>query len=644
MSTASNNSSESKRSLTKDFLASIVVFLVALPLCMGVAIASGVPVSAGLFTGIVAGIVAGSLAGCPLQVSGPAAGLAVIVYDIVQRFGLELLGVIVLLAGAIQIIAGSLGFGPWFRAVSPAVIKGMLAGIGVLIFVTQFHVMLDQQPSGKVVQDMIDIPRTLFKAFAQTGFAPEERRTFRTKHLKLVQELRTQQIEINEEVVKLLPETDGEQPDKVASELQEQITSQPELKQLANQQLVIADELLRLNAIVWEAEAPLETDQSRRIVDALTVVNDSMNKVVADLRSGDLLSAVQSQAETVRAFDDYLASLKSHGFAAQIGLLTIVTIVLWPLLIPKRLEVIPGPLVAIVLATVVTAMFSLPVVFVNAPANLLNEIRFPDWSVISETSWLSLFRAACFLATVASAETLLCATATDRMHSGPRTKYNKELIAQGVGNMTCGIAGALPMTGVIVRSTANIDAGGSSRWSAIFHGAWLLVFVVFLTPILGMIPVSALAAILVFIGYKLVSPDNVRELAQYGRGEVAIYFVTVISIVLIDLLTGILAGIFLATCRLLYRLSRLDVVLKVDNSDQHARLKLSGSATFLGLPRLASTLDEVPEGAELTVRFSNLETIDHACLDLLSNWSEQHETNGGTVVIDWKSLSEKYEQ
>src|SRR3954466_4539058 len=130
-------------SLRHDFLASVVVFLVALPLCMGIAIASGAPPAAGLITGIVGGLIVAPLAGSPLQVSGPAAGLAVIVFEIVQKQGLAALGAILLLAGAIQLLAGALRLGQWFRAVSPAVIHGMLAGIGILILVSQFHVMLD---------------------------------------------------------------------------------------------------------------------------------------------------------------------------------------------------------------------------------------------------------------------------------------------------------------------------------------------------------------------------------------------------------------------------------------------------------------------------------------------------------------------
>src|SRR5688572_1820554 len=145
----------------QDFLASIVVFFVALPLCMGVALASGAPVAAGLITGIVGGLIAGSLAGCPLQVSGPAAGLTVIVYEIVQRLGLEMLGLAVLIAGAVQIVAGAIRLGPWFRAVSPAVIHGMLAGIGVLIFASQFHVMVDDKPRGSGLENLATIPAAI---------------------------------------------------------------------------------------------------------------------------------------------------------------------------------------------------------------------------------------------------------------------------------------------------------------------------------------------------------------------------------------------------------------------------------------------------------------------------------------------------
>src|SRR5687767_13563207 len=170
------NSPEPRRgvaagSVIHDFLASIVVFLVALPLCMGVAIASGMPPAAGLITGVIGGIVVGSIAGSPLQVSGPAAGLTVLVYQIVkdERLGLPMLGVVVLGAGALQLAAGLARFGQWFRAVSPAVIQGMLAGIGVLILASQFHVMVDDKPRENGLANLLSIPEAVWK-----GVTPSE--------------------------------------------------------------------------------------------------------------------------------------------------------------------------------------------------------------------------------------------------------------------------------------------------------------------------------------------------------------------------------------------------------------------------------------------------------------------------------------
>lgn len=153
-----------KRSWPQDLLASVVVFLVALPLCLGVAIASGAPPALGLITGIIGGLVVGTLAGSPLQVSGPAAGLAVLCYQLVQEQGLIMMGVVGLIAGALQLIAGIARLGQWFRAISPSVIHGMLAGIGVLILGSQFHVMIDDSPRGSGIQNLISIPEAIYKA------------------------------------------------------------------------------------------------------------------------------------------------------------------------------------------------------------------------------------------------------------------------------------------------------------------------------------------------------------------------------------------------------------------------------------------------------------------------------------------------
>jgi MFS superfamily sulfate permease-like transporter len=487
-------------SLRQDFLASVVVFLVALPLCMGIAIASGAPPAAGLITGIIGGLVVGTLAGSPLQVSGPAAGLAVVVFEIIQRQGPGMLSIIVLVAGGIQLTAGLLKLGQWFRAVSPAVIHGMLAGIGVLIFASQFHVMLDDAPRSSGIANLMAIPQSFSKA------------------------------------------------------------------------------------------------------------------------------VVPDQATT-------------HQQAALVGLLTIGIIIAWKAFIPKKIQVIPAALVAVVVATAATAVLALPIRQVEVQANIFSAIQFPSLSSFAGLLDGQILVAALGVAFVASAETLLCATAVDKMHTGPRTQYDRELSAQGVGNMLCGLAGALPMTGVIVRSAANVEAGARTRASAIMHGMWLLLFVAALPWVLQMIPTACLAALLVFTGYKLVDLKALRELRTFGRSEVAIYLVTLIMIVASDLLTGVLVGIAVSAAKLLYNFSHLDIETKAEPQTKATIMYLRGTATFIRLPKLAACLDEVPPDAELHVHFEQLNYIDHACLDLLLNWEKQHETTGGKLLIDWDMLT-----
>jgi MFS superfamily sulfate permease-like transporter len=493
-----------------DLLASIVVFLVALPLCMGIAIASGVPTeraaTVGILTGIIGGIVVGLLAGSPLLITGPAAGLSVLVYELVQRFGWERVGLIVLLAGALQVAAGLCRLGQWFRAVSPAVIHGMLAGIGVLIFASQFHIMLDDSPSGSGIQNLISIPRA-----------------------------------------------------------------------------------------IWRAVVP----------------------------SGDA----------------------SHHQAAFVGAITILVLLCWKPLAPRQLRVIPAPLVAVIVATLASFALALPIKQVELPENLLSAINFPDvrW-LDSRSAWQALLFAAVSIAFIASAETLLSAAAVDKMHQGPRTRYNRELFAQGVGNMVSGFLGGLPMTGVIVRSAANVNAGARSNLSEVFHGVWLLVFVAVFPGVLRWIPTSSLAAILVYTGCKLVDLKTARALWHHGRSEAAIYAATVIAIVTTDLLTGVLLGIALSILKLVISFSRLEVRLEDDPQSGRTVMFLEGNATFINLPKLARVLEQVPHDRELHVHFDQLGYIDHACLDLLMNWKKQHESSGSSLVIDWESLTARFRE
>jgi MFS superfamily sulfate permease-like transporter len=259
----------------------------------------------------------------------------------------------------------------------------------------------------------------------------------------------------------------------------------------------------------------------------------------------------------------------------------------------------------------------------------------------SAFSW-SVLGAAFAVAMIASAETLLSASAVDRLHNGPRTQYNRELFAQGVGNTICGLVGALPMTGVIVRSSANVEAGAKTRRSAVLHGVWILAFVALLPFVLNLIPTASLAAILVYTGFKLVTPKAVRQLAGYGKSEVAIYAATVIAIVTTNLLEGVLIGLGLSLLKLVWNFSHLEVRLRREDEQSLSTLALSGSATFIRLPKLAAALEAVPNNETLHVEIGNLHHIDHACLDLLANNRKQRADAGGQLVIEWEHLHSKY--
>lgn len=615
-----------------DIMPSIVVFLVALPLCMGISIASGVPVAAGLVTGIVGGIVVGMLAGAPLQVSGPAAGLTVVVYDLVQKHGLESLGLVVLMAGAIQLVAGLFRLGQWFRAVSPAVIKGMLAGIGVLIFASQFHVMVDDSPKGSGLQNLVTIPAAIQKGLPWPKIGSTEERTERTAKLLDFGTIHNWQVEIREEVGEVIPE------------LYSHELSEAEKARIEN----LAERQDQLNTRLKELASEMNADTFTKTEDSAEALRQSVEtaltasaKAYEDLQAQNTTEVRESQAEADLRILDVKDRLKNHDLAAKLGLLTIAVILLWQLAIPKSWKIVPAPLVAVLFTTCVTVLFVLPVLYVEVPPRLLDDLHFPRLTVLTEGDWAALIQAAVVIAIVASAETLLCATAVDQLHQGKRAKYNRELCAQGTGNMICGLFGALPMTGVIVRSATNVQAGGKSRWSAVMHGVWLLVFVVFLAALIRLIPVAALAAMLVYTGYKLVDIKSIRMLAQYGKGEVFIYFATVATIVAADLLTGVIVGISLSGAKLLMSVSRLKI--DVSEADQgRIIVRLHGTATFLQLPILADKLEHIPRRKRVHIMEQDLLFIDHACLDLLISWSKQYEKSGGEVIVDLDELHTKY--
>ena len=637
--------------ISRDLPASFVVFLVALPLCMGIAIASGVPVAAGLITGMIGGIVVGSIAGAPLQVSGPAAGLTVVVYGIVQQYGLPTMGAVVLLAGLLQIVAGVLRTGQWFRAVSPAVIEGMLAGIGVLILGSQFHVMVDDKPRDGGLKNLLTIPEAVAKGFGVPELGSEERRAFRTAKLRQVGQLHELQVEVQEAVAELVSDHSSE------SEAKQQAQA---LAPLVEQQQKIVDELATVLTELDEHQLRADTDHKASTLhamaaEALHSSREALHRLESDVTSGqieklfdprDQVYAVVrlEQARAVSSLETLLYGLKNHQWAAFLGVLTILLIVGWQAIPLKKLKLIPAPLVAVLATTAVAVIWVIPVHYVELPLRLTDSIHVPTLTILNDVPFTVLLQSAMVVALVASAETLLCAGAVDQMHSGPRTRYDRELMAQGVGNSLCGLLGGLPMTGVIVRSAANVQAGAVSRWSAVLHGVWLLIFVVFLGWVLQLIPTSCLAGILVFTGYRLLNWQHMLKLWKTSTSEGLIYTATLVGIVTTDLLTGVLLGVALSGVKLLYLFTHLDASLEKGESDGKLTLRLNGPATFIRLPLIAGALEQVPAGTQLHVDLRDLTFIDHACLELLMNWRRQHEATGGQLVMDWDSLHASFQR
>ncbi|RST01282.1 SulP family inorganic anion transporter [Streptomyces sp. WAC07149] len=452
-----------------DFGASVVVALVALPLCVGVAVASGVPAELGIVTGVVGGLVTGWFRGSALQVSGPAAGLTVLVYEAVQGYGLAALGVLVLAAGVLQLGMGALRLGRWFRAISVAVVHGMLAGIGLVLIAGQLYAVGGVEAPGQ----------TLAKVAA-------------------VHELGTQ-----------------------------------------------AD---------WAAVA--------------------------------------------------------------LGAGTIAVLVLWRR-VPARARLVPGALVGVAAATVVAAVLRLPVERVRV-TGVLDAVAPPGWSGFGVLGSVGAVGTVIALALIASAETLFSAAAVDRMHDGPRTDYDRELVAQGIGNTVCGLLGALPMTAVIVRSSANVEAGARTRAARIMHGGWLLLFAVAFPQLLEVVPLAALAGVLLHAGWKLLPARAVAALWRSHRGEAVVLVVTAVSIVATSLFEGVLIGLGLAVAKAAWETSHVHIEEAWEGDELCVRV--AGNASFLRLPKLLDALEALPHGPSVRLDLSGLRHLDHACLTALEGW------------------------
>lgn len=464
--------------LRHDLPASLVVFLVALPLSLGIAVASDAPVLAGIIAAIVGGIVAGVMGGSPLQVSGPAAGLTVVVAGLIAEFGWAVTCALTVAAGVLQVLLGLSRVARAALAISPVVVHAMLAGIGITIALQQVHVLLGGSSQTSAWTNIVTLPGQLFDA---------------------------------------------------------------------------------------------------------------------------------------------------HRGGFFLGMLVIGTLVVWRWA-PGWLGKIPGPLVAIVGATVISVIFPFDVERIRLDGSLLDALQLPS---LPDGNWGAVVTGVLTLALIASVESLLSAVSVDRMHGGSRTDFNREMIGQGAANIVSGSIGGLPITGVIVRSSTNVNAGARSRASAILHGVWVLLFALPFVWLAELIPTSALAGLLIVIGIQLVKRAHIETALR--TGDLAVYVVTVLGVLFLNLLEGVLIGLALAVALTVWRVVRARIEAEPTGEGEW-RVAVDGSCSFLSLPRLTGVLASIPPGTAVSVELS-VDFIDRAAYDAIDEWKRRHLETGGTVDV-----------
>ncbi|MDC6385280.1 SulP family inorganic anion transporter [Flagellimonas taeanensis] len=502
--------------LKNDLPASVVVFFVALPLCLGIALASGAPLFSGLIAGIVGGVVVGALSGSQLGVSGPAAGLAAIVLTAIGSLGgFENFLVAVVLGGIIQILFAVLKGGIIAYYFPSSVIKGMLTGIGIIIILKQIPHFFgyDADPEGD-------------QAFFQV---------------------------------------DGEN--------------------------TFSEILVALNNI-------------------------------------------------------------SPG-ATLIAVAALAILILWDKVLTKKskiFQLIQGPLVAVVLGILyfvftqgdatwgISGEHLVQVPVLDSFANFGSLFQFPNFSVIGNTEiWITAFT----IALVASLETLLCVEATDKLDPYKRTTpANRELFAQGVGNSISGLLGGLPVTQVIVRSSANIQSGGRTKLSAIIHGLLLFISVMLIPKLLNMIPLSVLAAVLFIVGFKLAKPSLFKTMYQLGWKQFVPFIVTVVGLVLTDLLIGIALGLAVGIVVILIKSYQNSHFLHIEdkgNGQNMIKMTLAEEVTFINKGAILKELDRLPENSYLELDVRKTRYLDNDIIEILEDFSGKAKSKN----INIKLISER---
>ena len=507
------------KNLRHDIPAGLVVFLVALPLCLGIALASGAPLMSGLVTGIAGGLVAGLASGSHLAVSGPAAGLTVIVLDGIEDVGgFEIFLVAVVLAGIIQLVLGFLKAGIIGHYFPSSVIQGMLAAIGLILILKQIPHFLgvDQDFFG----DYSFFQRDGLNTFSEISYA---------------------------------------------------------LDNFGPGPLLIGVISLAL-IILWAQPFMSKIPFLSSVPSALLVV---VVGIVLNLVFTNYAPALAIEAEHLVQ----IPLIKNFGDVQQ-------------------------------------------------------ELSFPDFARAFNGSTIGItLRIAFTIAIIASLETLLCIEATDKMDPHKRkTPYSRELKAQGLGNMFAGLIGGIPMTAVIVRSTANLDSGAKTKMSAFYHGLFLLASLLLIPSILNLIPLSALAAILLYIGYKLTRPVIYRKQWKLGYNQFIPFIVTIVAILFTDLLIGICIGMAVGVYFILRANYDVPFSFNTTNNGErtHYEIHLSEHVSFLNKASLAATLDSIPAHSVVDIFGDNTRHIDYDVLETIANFRERAVEQD--IVLSFKNL------
>ncbi|MFF2111038.1 SulP family inorganic anion transporter [Rhodococcus koreensis] len=337
-----------------------------------------------------------------------------------------------------------------------------------------------------------------------------------------------------------------------------------------------------------------------------------------------------SHSSTVENITQLPGQLTSARYGdVLVGAVVIAVLLFWKK-IPGKLKVLPGPLVAVVAATVLSLVLPFDLDRITLDGSLFDAVALPS---MPDGPWLAVATGVLTVALIASVESLLSAVAVDKMHGGTRSEFNRELVGQGSANMISGLIGGLPVTGVIVRSSTNVAAGAKTRASAVLHGVWILVFAALLTALVEQIPMAALAGLLIVIGIQLVKMAHLRTARR--TGDLWVYGVTVAGVVFLNLLEGVIIGLALAVVLLLWRVIHPRMRAEPIGSEDSGRWRVTveGSCSFLSMPALTGLLAKVPAGAHVTVELA-VDFLDHAMFEAIDDWKRHYENNGGTVVID----------